>query len=234
MSTNPILSIVIDQREPDSIKGLDYGAPVAVALLDAGDAWIACQDAMLVVERKTSADLCNSISDGRLLDQCVRMRQLSPWAYLVITGNVLWEQTGPGAVIQGYQATGWNMRSVWGALLTVQELGVHLIFAQNEEDYPACLRRLAGRERGEIRIAPARPPRILSPGEQVLSALPGIGWERVGALLEFCGTPAWALSYLTRLGENGVNGIGDGIKRGIRRALELPDDLELHVIAKEN
>jgi len=116
----------------------------------------------------------------------------------------------------------------------VQELGAGVIFCANDGDFAPCVERLAKRERGEIRIHPTRSPHILSPGETFLASLPGIGWEKVRALLGHCGTPAWALSHLTRLGENGVPGIGDGIKRAVRKALELEPGMEMWPIGNED
>jgi|SRR3972149_3506963 len=227
-----ISAIIVDSREPDHIKALFPGA--ASQILDAGDLWVATDDAqMLIIERKdlNTGDFFNSIRDGRLFSQCARMREISPWCYLLISGPFIVEQE-TGNIIVNYKQTGWQFPAVQGALLTVQEIGVMVVHANSDADYPACVERLANRERGELHVHPPRTPRILSAGENILASLPGIGWEKTQALLNFCKTPAWALSYLTHLGENGVPGIGDGIKRGIRRALELDEEMELWPISK--
>jgi len=233
--SNAILSIVVDKREPDWVRDLDFGVPTANnVILDAGDLWAATSDSqMLVVERKTVSDLLGSISDGRLFNQVARMRELSPWCYVVICGALIWEQS-TGKIIVDYKTTGWDMSAVCGALLTIQELGVGVIFCANDDDFVPCVERLAKRDRGEARIHPVRQPHILSAGETLLASLPGIGYEKVKALLDFCNTPAWALNYLTTLGKDGVPGIGDGIKRAVRHTLELEDGWELWPIKDED
>jgi len=229
--SNTIKGIFIDNREPDWVRDLDFGVPTANVTLDIGDLQVATSDnAMLVIERKTVSDLLGSISDGRLFNQVAKMRKLSPWCYVIITGALIWEQD-TGKLIVGYKTTGWDMSAVYGALLTVQELGVGVVFCANDDDFCPCVERLAKRKREDIHIHPVRQPHILSAGDKLLASLPGIGYEKVKALLDYCGTPAWALNYLTTLGKDSVPGIGDGIKRAVRKTLELKDGEELWPIA---
>jgi len=225
-----ISAIILDSREPDHLK---YMFPdCSVQMLDAGDLWCATDDnQILIIERKTPSDLLNTIGQDRLFSQCARMREYSPWCYLVITGH-FYVQSNGHIQIAGRE-TGWLFSAIQGALLTVQELGVGVIHCNGEEDYAACIERLSNRERGEIHIDQPRQPHILSAGESFLAALPGIGIEKAQALLKHCDTPAWALSYLTRYGENGVPGVGDGIKRSVRKALGLSEEMELWPISHE-
>ena len=238
MPAPDVLSALVDQREPAEIleqvtRGL---APAVVesAMLAAGDAWLACADgAMLVVERKTPSNLLNSVRDGRLFNQAREMREISAWCYVVITG-VLMPGTD-GRVWIGREAIGgWNWNSVQGALLTLQEAGVGVLTLRGDDEYADALGRLAGRKRETMRIPPVRDMRITTPGEQILSALPGIGIERAGAILEACATPALALvSLTTHLADRdnplAVPGIGAGIRAKVRAALGLPDDTELAI-----
>jgi len=225
-----IQAVLCDQREPPEIQHLDFGAAKVITLLDVGDVWLAVDNEMLIIERKTSSDLLASIADGRLFDQCARMRQQSPWCYLVVAGQI--RANSSGHVIEDeYINTQWTWNSVQGALLTVQELGVSIVYCL-PDDFAGCVKRLAGRARGDVRVQ-KRTPYTLSAGEAVLASLPGIGEERIDLLLDFSGSPAWALSYLTTLGEPGVDGIGDGIKRRVRAALGLNESEILEVIIKE-
>ena len=82
--------ILIDQREPAWVQGLSFGGiPVAVTLLEYGDVHVATDDgALLAIERKTPNDLLNSLRDDRLWVQLAGLRRLTPWAYLVITGQL--------------------------------------------------------------------------------------------------------------------------------------------------
>ncbi len=230
-----IVAAIIDQREPEWVRRLTFGgATVATSLLDAGDLLATCDDGtLLAIERKTPDDLLNSIREDRLWSQLTGIRALSRWAYLMITGG-LW--TGPdGKVVADGRATGWSWAAIQGALLQAQEMGIFVVFATSDDDYEAAVLRLAARShRSEMLISPAREPRILSAAEQILCSLPGIGLERVQALVEHCSSPAWALSYLTCLTTSDpIPGIGPGIRRAIRKVLGLGDDQELAVVIAE-
>ena len=87
--SNTIQAVIIDKREPDWVKSLDFSAPTISDILDAGDLQIATSDSVrLVIERKTPSDFLNSIADNRLLNQTARMRELSPWCYIIVTGSL--------------------------------------------------------------------------------------------------------------------------------------------------
>jgi ERCC4-type nuclease len=229
-----VFSLMIDQREPPWVQGLRFnGASVAVTLLDAGDLLIACEDCLLGIERKTTDDLLSSLADNRLFAQLARLRGLTPWAYLVVTGTL---QPGPGGTaVSGGRDTGWSWASVQGGLLTAQEIGVHVVFAAGDLDYEATILRLCNHDRGPLRIAPTRASVALSEAEAILTALPGIGTEKAAALLDYCGTAAWALTYLSddRCETRNAPGIGPATKQRIRRALGLEDWAVLHVVDRE-
>ncbi len=227
-----ITAAIIDTREPEWVRRLTFGgAMIASSALDAGDLLATCDDgALLAIERKTPDDLLNSIRDERLWAQLAGIRKLTPWAYLVITGEL--RQGMDGKVITDARGTGWNWASVQGALLQAQEMGVFVVFAANDDDYEAAVLRLAARShKPELVIPPTREAIPMSPAERILLALPGIGPERVSGLLEYCKTAAWALNFLTcDAVEGAVTGIGPGTKRAVRQALGLRDDEELAVV----
>lgn len=228
-----IVSVVIDSREPEHIKRLTFGCQaVACNMLDSGDLLAILDDgAMLAVERKTPGDLLNSIRDNRIWAQLVGIRALTKWSYLCITGEL--HRASDGHVCTDGRVTGWNWAALQGALLQAQEIGVFVVYAANDADYEDTVLRLAARShRDEMLITPARAPRILNESEQIVCAMPGIGPEKVQPILEYAGTPAWALSWLTMLeSQERVPGIGIGTKRTIRRALGLAENEELSVIA---
>lgn len=231
-----IIAAMIDSREPDWVQSLTFrNAMTAVTLLDAGDLWATTDDgALLCVERKTADDLLSSLKDGRLWPQLAGIRARSPWAYLVITGKL--QPGADGHAVTDRGPTGWAWSAVQGALLQAQELGIYVVFAASDQDYEATVVRLSARSRKpELVIEPAKMARILSDGEQILASLPGVGLERVGALLAYTGgSVAWAIDWLC--GDDSrerVPGIGAGTKTAVRRALGLPDDLTLAVICKE-
>ena len=229
-----ITAIMVDQREPTWVQELSFGgADKVVTLLDEGDLLVACADgALLCVERKTADDLLASIQDGRLLNQAGRMASQTPWSYVVITGTL--ERSHDGKVVTQRGVTGWSWHSVQGALLTVQEMGVHVIHAGSDEDYERVVLGLAKRNRVAVPLWPTRPAKWLSPGEQVIASLPGIGTERLSAVLAAYQTPAQALCYLTDPNLNGhVPGIGSQTRANIRQALKLAPGESLIVVNDE-
>lgn len=226
-----MLSIIIDQREPDFIKSLKFNnAQTVVSLLDAGDLMIATEDnQILLIERKTPEDLLGSIKDGRIFEQCHKMKQQTQWAYLVVTGQFTIGQNGK--VFTGQRETGWNYDAVEGALLSIQELGVFVVHCKNDLDFGPTVERLAKRSRETLNIGAARSSSILSAGEQMLTTLPGLGYEKVKKLLaEYKNNPAEALCWLTWLGFEVTGlGIGDGIKSNVRKALGLQPNQTLYI-----
>ena len=215
--------IFIDSREPSNITSLKFGGiPVAVTMLDCGDLWASCDDGqMLIIERKTPGDLLGSIKDGRLFQQCAAMHERSKWAYVCVTGTLA--HSLDGHIVAENRTTGWRLDDVWGALLSVQEMGVAVVTCQSDSHYEDAIIRLARRERGETKvIQPRTQARILTAQEQVLTSLPGIGLERAGALLGRFGDASHAIAWLTWLNSiEEISGIGDRTKEGVRKALGL-------------
>ncbi len=230
-------SVMIDSREPAWVQALKFGnVPTAVAQLETGDVWAAVDDGVLIIERKTPSDLLHTIKEGRLLPQVARMREMSPWCYVVITGQLL---CGPdGKLWHGQQSTGWQFDAIQGALLTVQELGVAVLECNGDDDFERTVMHLAERERGPIRIHPPRAPYMVTPGEAILCALPGVGFERTTAVLAHCGTPAWAISLLTDPTTDAIPGIPAGhmamVRNKTRKALGLTDTTYLAVLGLDD
>lgn len=230
--------ILVDSREPSWVHSLEFGGAMKmVTALDYGDAWVtAANGDMICIERKAPNDLLSSIKDNRLFNQVAGIRAKTPWSYLVVTGVLT--ATVQGKVVAEERVSGWDWNSVQGALLTVQEMGVRVVFTESDQDYEATVNRLCSRERKpEFVIEPLAQPKFMSPGEIMLTALPGIGLERAQTLLrEFDNRPCDALAWLTwhRWNEeHPVAGIGKGIKIGVRKALNLEDHMILDVCPDE-
>lgn len=223
---------MIDQREPAWVQQLTFGCPsTLVTLLEWGDVWVTTDDGVLLaVERKTADDLLNSLKDGRLFEQLAGLRTISEYAYLVVCGSLT---RGPdGLTLTERGMTGWNYQAVQSALLTAQELGVFVIHTADDH-FEATIAGLGQRNRGDIRQKPIKKYLLLDAGEQVLAALPGIGMDRVGALLQYAHSPAQALAYLTDLDLNKrehIPGIGPQTKANVRQALGVPVGWELAMI----
>lgn len=235
--TNTIQAILIDSREPDWVRHMTFdGIPTAVTALQCGDVWITASDgALLIVERKTTQDLLASIADGRLLDQAAAMRAMSEWSYVVIQGG--WKCSNQGNVVLETGATQWSWNALQGALQTVQELGVMVVYLPDDRQaFKDFLSRLASRDRGNLRPKMQRQPDILHPGMIALTGLPGIGLDRAKTLLENFPNAAWAIDYLTDQEWEGeqILGFGNGIKGKVRDALGLKEGMKLAVMYSED
>lgn len=224
-----LLSVVIDSREPDWVRALTFGGvPTMTVALDAGDFLVATSDNRLLgIERKTSDDLLGTLKGDRLFPQITKLRAATEFAYLLITGPLLPSEDGK---VITQRVTGWDWIALQGALLTVQELGVNVVYATGDEDLEAAVIRLAKRRREDARILPPRQPNVLGPGEAAIASLPGIGLERLQNVLDAAGTPAWALVMLTQKDGEHVPGIGPATKQRIRRALGMDEDLEFVIL----
>lgn len=227
---NPIQSVLIDHREPIWLQYLKFdGAIAAVTQLTCGDVWIAAADgALLIVERKTATDLLASIADGRLFEQAAAMVAMSPWSYIAVQGALAPAHDGK-TVAAGY-AVNWQWAAVQGALQTVQEMGVAVIYlSEDDADFTAFIQRLAARGRGAVRAGGPRKVEFLAPGMALLMALPGVGPDRAKSILEQCGTAAFGLSVLTDDMLN-VVGVGEGTRAKVREALGLADGMKLEIV----
>lgn len=240
-----ISGVIIDSREPLWAQKLTFGGvPTAVIALDTGDVHVLCNDGcMLIIERKTPEDLLNSLRDDRLLPQMARMVEarldeqaaqasFTTWPYLVITGTLY---RGPsGQVYTGDRGlTGWNWDALQGALLTIQEMGVMVVFAGGDEDYEACILRLANRKRDAIKIIPPRPPQILGPGAAFLAGMPGVGPEHSLKLMEWADNqPAHALTGITDLSVESCP-LPKATRKRIRTMLGLKDNQQLELYMNE-
>lgn len=192
-----ITAIMIDNREPEFFQRLKFGGiPSMVTTLETGDVQAVTDDGCtLVFERKTPSDFLNSLKDDRLFPQLTRMtehrnaqhvngEQLTYFPYLVITGSFL---PGPdGKVTADGRVTGWSYASVMGTILSIQEMGVFVVFANGDMDFEETILRIGKRDRKpSMRILPARPATMLGPKAAFLSSLPGIGLEKMQEILDW-------------------------------------------------
>ena len=218
-----ISAIIIDSREPDWVKQLNFGdIPTSVQLLEQGDMMAASNDGELIlVERKTPDDFLNSLKSDRLMLQLANMLTVTRWAYLMITGEF---KLGVNGEVVTSRVTGWNWDAVQGAILSIQEMGVYVAHCQGDEDYEAAIIRLGNRDRSKVApVPPAKQPHVYTQAEAVLAALPGIGFKRLKSVLDAGGgSPAWAIALLTNLDEvEKFPGVPYGDRQRIRNVLGL-------------
>jgi ERCC4-type nuclease len=242
-----ILAMQIDTREDTWLKNwqaqppaIFQDVPILTVQLENGDARLWCADGtILSVERKTPSDFLNSIPTYHIFDQVARMQaeyiDTGVLPYLVITGEIMRNPTTGQCVIAGTRhGEGWNYNAIQGALLTIQEAGVPVIFCGGDAEYAPTLERLASRNHSQMRINPMKEIIELTPQERVLCAFDGIGPETASEILKRCSTLAWALDYLTDLSPTApkINGVAAGRKQAIIKTMQLEDGNTLAVIAK--
>jgi hypothetical protein len=117
-----------------------------------------------------------------------------------------------------------------GTLLSIQELGVYVVFANGQLDFEDSVLRLGKRNRApEMRIMPSRTPNVLGPKAAFLAALPGVGIERVQDVLAWAGdNVALALTGLTDMEIKSP--IGYTLRRQIRSLFGLADNENIEVV----
>lgn len=229
----PLTAISIDQREPKWVQDLKFGGvSKSVGLLDFGDFWLACEDGTLViVERKTPNDFLNTLKDDRLFQQMGGLieskKNLSAWPYILITGEF---RLGQGGKVFTDRETGWDWKSVHGALLSIQEMGVFVTHCAGDTDVEAALIRLSNRShKPDMIISETRTAKFMGISASFLCGLPDIGPERVGTILDACGgSVAWALVALT---DDSIQlpGVGPGIRNNIRHILGLGESQRIDI-----
>lgn len=219
-----ITSVMIDSKEPPRIKAMTFGGvPVHVTSLEVGDVWATTDDGhILIIERKTPEDLLGSLKDGRLFQQAgamaeKRIQDPTFFPYFVISGYLPCSKNGKVVTDRG--ETGWNYNAVESALLSIQEMGVPVIFYSG--GFEDCVCRLGERKRDpETVIYPSRPPRLLGDGAAVLLSLPGIGPQMLNRIWEASGgSVAQALYLLTN--PDAPSEIPQGTRNRIRKVLGL-------------
>lgn len=227
-TTSAILSVLIDAKQPDVLNHLpfDGATPLRVPLAAGSVNLIAHDGALLGIERLPVESLPMAIRRGTLADRAAALKALTPWAYLVIVGELAPLRNGK-AVIAG-QPSGWDWRSVQGALAGVQELGVVVLEAGTDQQFGELLVSLAKRERGAVRVSPLRDVLFTTPAEQLLCSIPGIGEDTAEMLIQSCGSAAFALVALTNPA-HAPKGIGPKTIASARAALGLTDQQSLSV-----
>lgn len=206
------MRIIADEREKKSgIPKLleSIGLQVEVRTLPVGDYVVAPET---VVERKSARDLLSSILDGRLYDQCARLRANFASPVLLLEGNVD-ELDG---IVE-------NPLVFYGAISNVAlDYKIPIMPTPNAAHTARLLASMCGR-----RGAPSGPmlkkiKKSTDLGQQqlaVMCSLPGVGEKFAGRMLARFGTPLGALSA-TAAELAKVEGLGAARAKKIRAALD--------------
>lgn len=232
-----IRSVIIDSREPAWVQNLRfYGAKKTVMEMEYGDIWATCDDGQtLVIERKEPEDFVGSMMSNRLLKQAYGLSQLRKgglWTYVMITGDLM---SGPnGKTYVNGKIRDVKFSSIQGLLLSIQELGVFVVYANDSRDLEQAVVRLSNRNRDEEMVIPPakRKGAQLGAPADFLSGLPGIGTSFADAILRNTKTAANALEMLT--GKEPISNVQIGQKRRetIRKMLGLKENETLKVVKR--
>jgi ERCC4-type nuclease len=193
----------------------DWGMPAISAPIAPASYLAVCADgAQLAIRVMTTNDLRHALRNKTLYADMIKLRNLSPWAYLI--------------TLEGKRTLEDDLS---GALLSVQETGVGTLHIK-QETLVETVQRLAKRDRTPRRVRPPRDVLFADPDLDMLLALPGIGEQKAEALLQYCGGAAWALMVLTD-DKHEFPGIGQETRRKVREALGLHDDMGFRVESHE-
>ena len=202
----------MDEREkksgiPDLLKGT--GINVEIKTLPIGDYIVAPET---VVERKTISDLVSSIFDGRLFDQCNRLKEHYQFPILLIEGDV-----------DEIEELTENPFIFYGAISSVAiDFKIPVIPTPNASHTSKLLISMCSRNdssKGPF-IKKIRKSNDLQKQQlSMLCSLPGVGEKTAIRMLEKFGTPLRVLSSsITELSK--VGGLGNARAKNIKKVLQ--------------
>ena len=212
------LRIIVDERErksgiPDLLKAIGMG--VEMKTLPVGDYIVAPET---IVERKSIKDLMASVFDGRLYDQCTRLKENFEHPIVLVEGNVdeIEEITD-------------NPLVFYGALSRVTlEFKIPIIPTPSASHTAKLLVALCSKKDGpkgpylkKIKKSSNLETQQLS----TLCSLPGIGEKFAVRMLEKFGTPLKVFSATTsELAK--VEGLGESRAKKIKNMLTTKNKLQ--------
>jgi DNA excision repair protein ERCC-4 len=212
------LRIVVDERErksgiPDLLKAV--GINLEIKTLPIGDYIVAPET---VVERKSISDLISSIFDGRLFDQCNRLREHFAHPVILMEGNV-----------DELEQIVENPFVFYGALSSIAiDFKIPIVPTPSAAHTAKLLVSMCSRK--EITKGPylkkiKKSDNLQRQQLSVLCSLPGIGEKLATRMLERFGSPARMLSAsLAELAK--VEGLGEARAKKIKQMLEFESKLK--------
>ena len=207
----PNSRIVIDDRErksgiPELIKKI--GINVEIKTLQVGDYIVSPET---VVERKSIQDFMSSIFDGRLFDQCNRLKENFQFPIILLEGNV--------DEIEDIME---NPFVFYGAMSTIViDFKIPIIPTPNASDTAKLLVAMCSRKKstnGHYLKKIKKSTDIEKQQLSVLSSLPGVGEKTAIRMLEKFGTPLQVFgASVTDLSK--VSGLGNERAKKIKKML---------------
>jgi len=181
------LRIIVDEREkksgiPDLLKAV--GVNIEVRTLPVGDYIVAPE---IVVERKSIRDLISSIFDGRLFDQCNRLREHFQHPVILMEGDV--------DEIEEFTE---NPLVFYGAISSIAiDFKIPVIPTPNATHTAKLLVSMSSRkeaQKGPFLKKIKKSSDLQRQQLSVLCSLPGVGEKLATRMLEKFGTPLRVLS----------------------------------------
>ncbi|MGI9567096.1 MAG: ERCC4 domain-containing protein [Nitrosopumilus sp.] len=206
------LRIIVDERErksgiPDLLKSV--GLNIEMKTLPIGDYIVAPET---VVERKSIRDLLSSVFDGRLFDQCARLKEHFQHPIVLIEGNV-----------DEIQEITDNPLIFYGAISTVVlDFKIPIIPTPSAIHTAKLLVSMCSKKdtlKGPYLKKIKKSSDLEKQQLSVLCSLPGIGEKFAVRMLEKFGTPLKVFTGTTsELAK--VEGLGEARAKKIKKMLE--------------
>jgi len=206
------LRIIVDERErksgiPDLLKAV--GLNIEMKTLPVGDYIVAPET---VVERKSIRDFMSSVFDGRLFDQCSRLKENFEHPIVLIEGNV-----------DEIEEITENPLIFYGALSTVVlDFKIPVIPTPSAAHTAKLLVSLCSRKdapKGPYLKKIKKSSDLQKQQLSVLCSLPGIGNKLAVRMLEKFGTPLKVFTATT-IELSKVDGLGDARAKRIKKMLD--------------
>ena len=212
------LRIIVDERErksgiPDLLKSI--GMNIEMKTLPIGDYIVAPET---IVERKSIRDLMASVFDGRLFDQCSRLKENFEHPMILMEGNV-----------DEIEEITENPMIFYGALSTVVlDFKIPVIPTPSAAHTAKLLVSMCSRKDAPQGPYLKKIKKSSDLGKQqlsVLCSLPGIGEKFAVRMLEKFGTPLKVFSATTsELAK--VEGLGESRAKKIKNMLTTKNKLQ--------
>lgn len=206
------LRIIVDERErksgiPDLLKSI--GLNIEMKTLPIGDYIVAPET---IVERKSIRDLMASVFDGRLFDQCSRLKEHFEHPIVLMEGNV-----------DEIEEITENPLIFYGALSTVVlDFKIPVISTPSAAHTAKLLVSMCSRKdtsKGPYLKKIKKSSNLEKQQLSVLCSLPGIGEKFAVRMLTKFGTPLKVFSATTaELAK--VEGLGDARAKKIKKTLD--------------
>ena len=212
------LRIIVDERErksgiPDLLKSIGMG--VEMKTLPIGDYIVAPET---IIERKSIKDLMASVFDGRLYDQCARLKENFEHPIVLVEGNV-----------DDIEEITENPLVFYGALSRVTlEFKIPIIPTPSASHTAKLLVALCSKKDGPTGPYLKKIKKSSNLETQQLStlcSLPGIGEKFAVRMLEKFGTPLKVFSATTSELSK-VEGLGESRAKKIKNMLTTKNKLQ--------